>query len=95
MNKPGTAMCHMDSPQGARNAIQYLHGQKLMGQTLELKYVKIKLASVNFLVRDYMYFTYLFCSFSRHSYIADYSQSEALPDGSPCWKDFSQSRNNR
>ena len=40
MNKPGTAMCHMDSPQGARNAIQYLHGQKLMGQTLELKYVE-------------------------------------------------------
>lgn len=35
------------------------------------------------------------CSFSRHSYIADYSQSDVLPDGSPCWKDYSQSRNNR
>ncbi|XP_019851800.1 PREDICTED: heterogeneous nuclear ribonucleoprotein L-like [Amphimedon queenslandica] len=70
VNKPGTAMVHMDSPQGARNAIQYLHGQKIMKQTLEL-------------------------NFSRHSYIADYSQSDTLPDGSPCWKDFSQSRNNR
>ena len=30
-------MAHMDSPQGARNAIQYLHGQKLIGQTIELK----------------------------------------------------------
>ena len=36
-----------------------------------------------------------FSSYSRHSYIADYSQGGTLPDGSPCWKDFSQSRNNR
>lgn len=36
-NKPGTAMAHMDSPQGARNAIQHLHGHKLLGQNLELK----------------------------------------------------------
>ena len=36
-SKPGTAMAHMDSPQGARNAIQHLHGHKLMGHTLELK----------------------------------------------------------
>lgn len=34
-------------------------------------------------------------SYSRHSYIADYSQGGTLPDGNPCWKDFSQSRNNR
>ena len=34
-------------------------------------------------------------SYSRHSYIADYSQGGTLPDGTPCWKDFSQSRNNR
>lgn len=34
-------------------------------------------------------------SYSRHSYIADYSQGGTLPDGAPCWKDFSQSRNNR
>lgn len=69
-NKPGTAMAHMDSPQGARNAIQHLHGHKLLGQNLELNY-------------------------SRHSYIADYSQGGTLSDGSSCWKDFSQSRNNR
>lgn len=35
------------------------------------------------------------CSYSRHSYIADYSQGGTLSDGTPCWKDFSQSRNNR
>lgn len=34
-------------------------------------------------------------NYSRHSYIADYSQGGTLPDGSPCWKDFSNSRNNR
>ncbi len=34
-------------------------------------------------------------SYSRHSYIADYSQGGTLSDGSPCWKDYSQSRNNR
>jgi len=34
-------------------------------------------------------------NYSRHSYIADYSQGGTLPDGNPCWKDFSQSRNNR
>ena len=34
-------------------------------------------------------------SYSRHSYIADYSQGGTLEDGSPCWKDFSNSRNNR
>ena len=37
MNKPGTAMAHLDSPQGAKNAIHHLHGHKLLGQTLELK----------------------------------------------------------
>lgn len=37
----------------------------------------------------------LLCSYSRHSYIADYSQGGTLEDGSPCWKDFSNSRNNR
>ena len=70
MSKPGTAMAHLDAPQGAKNAIHHLHGRKLLGQTLELNY-------------------------SRHSYIADYSQGGTLPDGNPCWKDFSQSRNNR
>lgn len=30
-------MVHMENPQGAKNAIQYLHGQKLFGQTIELK----------------------------------------------------------
>jgi heterogeneous nuclear ribonucleoprotein L len=70
LNKPGTAMAHLDNPQGAKNAIHHLHGHQLMGSTLELNY-------------------------SRHSYIADYSQGGTLADGSPCWKDFSQSRNNR
>ena len=37
LNKPGTAMAHLDSPQGAKNAIHHLHGHKLLGQTLELK----------------------------------------------------------
>jgi len=37
----------------------------------------------------------LLSSYSRPSYIADYSQGGTLPDGTPCWKDFSQSRNNR
>lgn len=37
MSKPGTAMAHLDSPQGAKNAIHHLHGRKLLGQTLELK----------------------------------------------------------
>ena len=36
-NKPGTAMAHMDSPAGAKNAIHHLHGRKLLGETLELK----------------------------------------------------------
>lgn len=36
-NKPGTAMAHMDTPQGSKNAIHHLHGTKLLGQTLELK----------------------------------------------------------
>jgi heterogeneous nuclear ribonucleoprotein L len=70
LNKPGTAMAHLDNPQGAKNAIHHLHGHGLMGSTLELNY-------------------------SRHSYIADYSQGGTLADGTPCWKDFSQSRNNR
>lgn len=43
----------------------------------------------------YIVCTLCFCSYSRHSYIADYSQGGTLEDGSPCWKDFSNSRNNR
>lgn len=39
--------------------------------------------------------TLLELNYSRHSYIADYSQGGTLEDGSPCWKDFSNSRNNR
>ena len=36
------------------------------------------------------------CRLSKHDFIADHGQTvELLPDGSPCWKDFSQSRNNR
>ena len=37
VNKPGTAMAHLDNPQGAKNAIHHLHGHQLMGCTLELK----------------------------------------------------------
>ena len=37
VNKPGTAMAHLDNPQGAKNAIHHLHGHMLMGSTLELK----------------------------------------------------------
>ncbi len=32
-------MAHMDAPAGAKNAIHHLHGRKLLGETLELKYV--------------------------------------------------------
>lgn len=40
--------------------------------------------------------SYIFCcSFSKHDYIADKGQAECMPDGTPCWKDFTQSRNNR
>lgn len=38
VNKPGTAMAHLDNPQGAKNAIHHLHGHQLMGSTLELKW---------------------------------------------------------
>ncbi|XP_065919723.1 heterogeneous nuclear ribonucleoprotein L-like isoform X2 [Dysidea avara] len=70
VNKPGTAMVHMDNPQAAKNALQHLHQTRLMGNTLQL-------------------------AFSKHDYIADKGQAECLTDGTPCWKDFTQSRNNR
>lgn len=70
INKPGTAMVHMDNPQAAKNALQHLHQTRVMGNTLQL-------------------------AFSKHDYIADKGQAECMPDGTPCWKDFTQSRNNR
>lgn len=36
LNKPGTAMVHMDSPQAAKSAIQFLSKVKLFGNELEL-----------------------------------------------------------
>ena len=36
LNKPGTAMVHMDSPQAAKSAIQFLTKVKLFGNELEL-----------------------------------------------------------
>jgi heterogeneous nuclear ribonucleoprotein L len=70
LNKPGTAMVHMDSAQSAKNAIQYLAKCMLFGSELEL-------------------------AISKHDFIADHGSAGLLPDGSPCWKDFSRSRNNR
>ncbi len=37
-NKQGTAMAHIDNQDSAKNAIQHLHGRKLMGSNLELKW---------------------------------------------------------
>ncbi len=37
-NKQGTAMAHIDNQDSAKNAIQNLHGRKLMGSNLELKW---------------------------------------------------------
>jgi len=39
INKPGTAMVHMDNPQAAKNALQHLHQTRLMANTLQLALV--------------------------------------------------------
>ncbi|XP_015754388.1 PREDICTED: heterogeneous nuclear ribonucleoprotein L-like [Acropora digitifera] len=105
LNKPGTAMVEMSDHVACNTIIQCLGKQKLFDKQLDVRFEILvdqcepcftKLGPGEYSNSNFFSFFFLFyCSFSKQKYLVHPTSVSNLDDGTPCFKDFSESKNHR
>lgn len=90
-------MVQMGDAPSVDRAIFYLNGLDFFNTKMNVKYEVIHLFL--YLIDDfefiYLFFGGFICSYSKQAFLADVSMPYDLPDGTPSFKSFVNSKNNR